>query len=106
MSDPYSESGLVEKARKQSRKPAVADEGSASGAAGKLTRLPKKQASVEVEDPDYVPATTWDGLEQVGGQGGWWKKHWDPEHRFQGYAPWSSSQRSEYLVRANLADLM
>ena len=57
----------------------------------------KEQDVVEVEEPveqdaavvepdmsGYVPATTWDGLEQVGGFGGWWKANWDEEHRFRG----------------------
>ncbi|KAI9856000.1 MAG: hypothetical protein M1813_009325 [Trichoglossum hirsutum] len=31
----------------------------------------------------YSPATTWDGLEHVGGFSGWWEKNWDPEHGFK-----------------------
>ena len=37
-------------------------------------------------DVDYVPATTWDGLDQIGGAAGWWEAAWDEEHQFQGYA--------------------
>lgn len=35
----------------------------------------------------YVPATSWDGLESVGGWGNWWKQNWDPEHQFQSFLP-------------------
>jgi len=38
-------------------------------------------------DPSYVPASTWDGLERVGGFGGWWKENWDPDHPFEGFLP-------------------
>jgi hypothetical protein len=32
----------------------------------------------------YVPATTWDGLEQIGGPTGWWEDAWDQVNRFEG----------------------
>jgi len=35
----------------------------------------------------YEPASTWDGLEKVGGFGNWWKENWDPDHQFQGFLP-------------------
>ena len=34
---------------------------------------------------NYVPATTWDGLEQIGGATGWWEEAWDNEHPFHRY---------------------
>ena len=34
---------------------------------------------------DYVPATTWDGLDHIGGATGWWEESWDAEHQFEGY---------------------
>ena len=33
---------------------------------------------------DYVPASTWDGLEQIGGATGWWEDAWDKQHQFTG----------------------
>ena len=33
---------------------------------------------------DYVPATTWDGLDQIGGSTGWWEEAWDAENPFTG----------------------
>jgi hypothetical protein len=39
------------------------------------------------DDSSYEPATTWDGLEHVGGFGHWWKENWDPEHKFDGFLP-------------------
>ncbi|MCJ1239169.1 hypothetical protein MMC14_007162 [Varicellaria rhodocarpa] len=34
---------------------------------------------------DYVPASTWDGLEQIGGATGWWEDAWDKQHQFTGF---------------------
>ncbi|KAI9820175.1 MAG: hypothetical protein M1827_005797 [Pycnora praestabilis] len=45
------------------------------------TQAVKREAS----DTAYQPANTWDGLESVGGFGGWWKDNWDPEHSFKGF---------------------
>ncbi|KAL9614915.1 MAG: hypothetical protein Q9167_000657 [Letrouitia subvulpina] len=39
----------------------------------------------EIDDPDYKPASTWHGLESIGGPTGWWEKEWDQEHQFFGY---------------------
>ena len=38
----------------------------------------------DVRQSAYVPATTWDGLEQIGGATGWWEQAWDQEHKFRG----------------------
>lgn len=45
------------------------------------------ERSDEVSDPSYVPATTADGLETVGGLGNWWDKqdHWSSD--FVGFQP-------------------
>ena len=45
------------------------------------------QRGAAVAQPDttaYVPATTWDGLEQVGGLRGWEEETLDDEERFKG----------------------
>lgn len=36
-------------------------------------------------DPDYEPATSWDGLPKIGGPTGWWEKVWDEDNKFQRY---------------------
>jgi hypothetical protein len=55
--------------------------------ANKASGTPKRRSRAKkVDDADYVPAETWDGLEFVGGFGGWWKKHWDPHFVFTGFA--------------------
>lgn len=44
-------------------------------------------ASLPLDDTgEYIPATTWDGLEAIGGAEGWWEEAWDKEHRFEGSA--------------------
>lgn len=41
--------------------------------------------NVQLDDTgEYIPATTWDGLEAIGGAEGWWEAAWDQEHRFEG----------------------
>lgn len=46
-----------------------------------------QDASLPLDDTgDYIPATTWDGLEAIGGAEGWWEEAWDQEHRFEGSA--------------------
>ena len=37
-----------------------------------------------IDQGEYVPATTWDGLEHIGGATGWWEDAWDQEHQFKG----------------------
>lgn len=33
----------------------------------------------------YVEATTWDGLERIGGPTGWWEEAWDKVNQFEGW---------------------
>ena len=37
-----------------------------------------------LEAGSYVPADTWDGLEQIGGAAGWWEEAWDQVNQFEG----------------------
>ena len=37
-----------------------------------------------IDQVGYEPATTWDGLESIGGSSGWWEEAWDKEHHFTG----------------------
>ncbi|KAK0616763.1 hypothetical protein B0T14DRAFT_546876 [Immersiella caudata] len=41
----------------------------------------------DITDPTYVPATTAEGLEQVGGLDGWWDQpeHWGPSKQYVGF---------------------
>lgn len=47
---------------------------------------------------NYVPATTWDGLDQVGGATGWWEDAWDEKHPFRGYGLCQRRQSSSILT--------
>ena len=51
---------------------------------------------------DYIPATTWEGLEQVGGPTGWWEEAWDRDHYFEGSVP--RDGHLEFWLIINLAD--
>lgn len=54
----------------------------------------------EADMSNYVQAATWDGLEQVGGFGGWFKENWDPEHRFTAFVPKEITTESEAITAA------
>jgi len=72
--DPYGNASLLDRSKQQPKaqeqEPETVDT---------ITAAP-------VLDVDYVPATTWDGLDHIGGAAGWWEEAWDDEHHFQGYA--------------------
>ncbi|KAL8749012.1 MAG: hypothetical protein Q9184_006973 [Pyrenodesmia sp. 2 TL-2023] len=38
-----------------------------------------------IDDSDYTPALSGEGLESIGGPTGWWEQAWDEEHQFQGF---------------------
>lgn len=62
------EKAAAEKARRAEEEKAIRDSG-------------KK---LDSQSGQYVPATTWDGLERVGGPTGWWEEAWDKVHQFKG----------------------
>ncbi|KAF4635959.1 hypothetical protein G7Y89_g2130 [Cudoniella acicularis] len=72
--DPYGGASVFDKTKERSMEKALAER-EASSSAGTIM------------SPDYAPADNWDGLDHVGGYGGWWKQNWDPEHQFQGFLP-------------------
>lgn len=37
----------------------------------------------QAHDPDYTPATSWQGLDKIGGAKGWWEKVWDEDNKFE-----------------------
>ncbi len=55
----------------------------------------KQEAKRKEFEENYEPATTWDGLESVGGYGGWWRDVWDPKHTFHGYTLYRTRRKSE-----------
>ena len=74
LEDPYGDKSIFDKT-KQRAKEEEAEE---------------REARKEAARPDlssYEPASTWDGLEKVGGFGHWWKNNWDPDNHFQGFLP-------------------
>lgn len=66
MKDPYGGEGFLEKKVRESRESKQPIEPEPEAA-----QLPE-QVTVP-EGSDYVPATTWDGLEHVGSTGQWWE---------------------------------
>lgn len=45
---------------------------------------PNQEPTAMVDDTDYAPAVSGEGLEMIGGPSGWWEEGWDEEHHFQG----------------------
>lgn len=46
---------------------------------------PRSANTAESDMGDYVPATSWDGLDHIGGQDESWKEAWDQTHPFEGF---------------------
>ena len=46
----------------------------------------------------YVPASTWDGLDRIGGASGWWEEQWDAEHPFHGFVSQAPLRRTLWLT--------
>lgn len=59
-------------------------------AAKEANRIAKEDATAtnptgqDFAGEQYEPATTWDGLEQIGGATGWWEEAWDRANQFDG----------------------
>ncbi|KAL3424184.1 hypothetical protein PVAG01_03465 [Phlyctema vagabunda] len=79
LEDPYGDGSILDKTKKQPQQDEIVDE------------FPvEEQAVTNGVEPDmstYEAATTWDGLEKVGGFGKWWQQNWDPDHKFKGFLP-------------------
>ena len=73
--DPYTQESALERKRRLDREESSVSESASETDTASLASDAKF---------DYVPATTWDGLEQIGGATGWWEEAWDQEHKFRG----------------------
>lgn len=45
---------------------------------------PYQEPTSVVDDPDYTPAVSGEGLEMIGGPTGWWEEAWDEQHQYRG----------------------
>ena len=73
--DPYSKDSLLDRTNR--RKP--------RRQATRARAAKAKQAAVETtSDSTYVPATTWDGLEEVGEYEDYYEAEWTKAHQFEG----------------------
>jgi hypothetical protein len=88
--NPYEKIKPGERVRRQDREEEAAQRQNSKGEL-------KTMADV---DPAYVPATSWEGLESVGGFGHWWKQNWDAEHQFNGFLPRSKSTDRNAITAA------
>ena len=75
--DPYGPPSLLDQKRRQ------AEERESDEESEKAAKVPVTTEEPE-EDPNYVPATTWDGLDTVGGPN-WGMDVWDEENPFEGF---------------------
>ncbi|KAI4176422.1 MAG: hypothetical protein LQ343_001162 [Gyalolechia ehrenbergii] len=46
---------------------------------------PYQEPTSVVDDPDYTPAVSGEGLEMIGGPTGWWEEAWDEQHQYRGF---------------------
>lgn len=51
---------------------------------GSKTLIDQPDPSAPIDMGDYVPASTWDGLETTGGREGWWEDAWNQNNPFEG----------------------
>ncbi|KAL1956483.1 hypothetical protein VTO42DRAFT_7281 [Malbranchea cinnamomea] len=93
LKDPYGGEGVIEKAlRKKSE--------------GQEEKPAEASSTKEVEDapatppPDYVPATTWDGLEHVGHTGKWWELPPSEQDTFYSFLPQKKLLTGETITNA------
>ncbi|MCJ1477174.1 hypothetical protein MMC13_005845 [Lambiella insularis] len=75
--DPYGDASLLDRTKQLSQEPEVLE--------SKSTSEQDEKAEKTAAYADYVPATTWDGLDHIGGATGWWEEAWDEEHQFEGF---------------------
>lgn len=75
--DPYGDASVLDRTKQRAQEPELPEPASAP--------TQDEAAEKAATHTDYVPATTWDGLDHIGGATGWWEEAWDEEHQFDGY---------------------
>lgn len=75
LKDPYGNRSVLDKGQKKGKEP-VASEA--------ISDVNASSTALDAQ-ADYVPATSWDGLEHIGGAKGWWEEAWDQKHQFRGF---------------------
>ena len=78
LADPYSKESLLDRTNKPEQ--TRSEETKTADLLAKSS-----EASVVKPDPNYKPATTWEGLEEVGDYEEYWEQEWLREHPFNGY---------------------
>ncbi|KAL9120505.1 MAG: hypothetical protein Q9187_002939 [Circinaria calcarea] len=75
LEDPYGNRSVLDKSQNKGKEPVASE------------AIPDVNASSKALDAqaEYVPATSWDGLEHIGGATGWWEEAWDKKHQFRGF---------------------
>jgi len=74
LEDPYGDKSVFDRTKQRAKEEEAED------------RRTRKEAA-RPDPSTYEPASTWDGLESVGGFGQWWKDNWDPDNQFLGFLP-------------------
>ena len=75
LEDPYGNRTILDKSQKN---------GKGSEAREAIPDVDAPTAALDAQ-AEYVPATSWDGLEHIGGATGWWEEAWDLDHQFKGF---------------------
>ncbi|MCJ1285603.1 hypothetical protein MMC26_004944 [Xylographa opegraphella] len=77
--DPYGDASVLDQTKKQTL------ESEPEQAVEERPTTGDEPLSTSAANEDYVPATTWDGLDHIGGATGWWEEAWDEEHQFTSF---------------------
>lgn len=94
LDDPYGGGGVFDQSKRRAPEKEVRQQ------EAQAPVEPDAQSPAPAVSSSYEPATTWDGLQKVGGFGGWWREHWDPGHQFEGFPPWERVTDAEVIVAA------
>jgi hypothetical protein len=89
LENPYEGKSVLNKAKEPEKEDEI-EEGQAEQEAAK----PKPVLST------YEPASTWDGLEEVGEDGSWSQENWDPDHQYKGFLPLEVMKDSDEVTAA------
>lgn len=88
LADPYGDSSVIDKSLQKWRK--TEDVGEKEKEVSAITSTKSSESTTA-----YVPAETWDGLEQVGGE-----EFWEPEHPFRSFVPSEVTTEDEVITVA------
>ncbi|MCJ1398922.1 hypothetical protein MMC11_002123 [Xylographa trunciseda] len=93
--DPYGDASILDQSKGQPPELEPEPEGVSQVSTTGDKSLPSSTAYA-----DYVPATTWEGLDQIGGATGWWEEAWDQDNQFNGFMSSTQLEKNDSVKAA------